>query len=206
MKILNLYAWIGGNRKLRWDEHEITAVEYNENIASVYKDLYPNDTLIIWDAHEYLLKHYKEFDFIRASPPCPSHSDIRRCWVHAGQYEALYPDMSLYQEIILLKHFAPKDTKRCIENVKPYYDMLIPWQIFERHVFRTNFHIEPYREISEKVRIHNWITATSTIYGMNLDKYNVPDKRKMLRNMVDPQLAKHIFEESKKVETIKTLF
>ena len=48
MKILNCYAGIGGNRKL-WNgpDYEITAIEYDENIASVYKDLYPNDTVIV---------------------------------------------------------------------------------------------------------------------------------------------------------------
>ena len=35
-KILNLYAGIGGNRKLWGDEHEITAVEYDEATADVY--------------------------------------------------------------------------------------------------------------------------------------------------------------------------
>lgn len=44
MKILNLYAGIGGNRKLWSDEHEITAVEYKQDIADVYKQLFPNDT------------------------------------------------------------------------------------------------------------------------------------------------------------------
>lgn len=33
MKILNLYCGIGGNRKLWGDEHEITAVEWDSNIA-----------------------------------------------------------------------------------------------------------------------------------------------------------------------------
>ena len=32
MKILNLYAGIGGNRKLWGNEHEITAVELDEDI------------------------------------------------------------------------------------------------------------------------------------------------------------------------------
>ena len=74
MKILNLYCGIGGNRKLWGDEHEITAVEYNEKVANKYKELYPNDNVVIADAHEYLLDHYKEFDFIWSSPPCQSHS------------------------------------------------------------------------------------------------------------------------------------
>lgn len=51
MKILNLYAGIGGNRKLWGDEHEITAVEINPEIAEIYKNLYPQDTVIIGDAH-----------------------------------------------------------------------------------------------------------------------------------------------------------
>ena len=44
MRILNLYAGIGGNRKLWGDEHEITAVESEKYIADAYKQLYPNDT------------------------------------------------------------------------------------------------------------------------------------------------------------------
>jgi DNA (cytosine-5)-methyltransferase 1 len=194
MKILNLYAWIGGNRKLRGNDHEITAVEYVQEIADIYKDLYPNDTVIVWDAHQYLLDHYKDFDFIWSSPPCPSHSDIRRCWVHAGQYEALYPDMKLYEEIILLKHFAQKEQKRVVENVKPYYDLLIPAQLLERHLFRSNFTIPPFR-ISDD-RVHNNITGNWEVYWFNLDKYKAKDKRKLLRNMVNPELWKHIFDAS----------
>ena len=58
MKILNLYAGIGGNRKLWGDEHNITAVEINPNIAKIYQDLYPYDTVIVGDAHEYLRQHF----------------------------------------------------------------------------------------------------------------------------------------------------
>lgn len=70
MKILNLYAGIGGNRKLWGDDYEITAVEFDPEIARAYQDRYPNDTVIVGDAKQYLLDHYKEFDFIWASPPC----------------------------------------------------------------------------------------------------------------------------------------
>ncbi|HEC40865.1 MAG TPA: DNA cytosine methyltransferase, partial [bacterium] len=74
MKILNLYAGIGGNRKLWGDKHEIIAIEIDPKIAAIYQDLFPNDKVIIADAHQYLLEHFKEFDFIWSSPPCPSHS------------------------------------------------------------------------------------------------------------------------------------
>ena len=195
MKILNLYCGIGGNRKLWGDSHEITAVEFNKDIAGVYQDLFPNDRVVIGDAHQYLLDHYKEFDFIWGSPPCPTHSDIRRCGVHRGQYPAKYPDMKLYEEIILLMHFAPKETKWCIENVKPYYRRpLIPAKELHRHLFWTNFDIT-YRDFPDK-RIHSDISGSSEVYGFNLDKYKISNKRKILRNMVNPEIGLHILNEA----------
>jgi len=74
MKILNLYACLGGNRYLWGDEHEITAVEWDEELAKLYQERFPKDKVIVADAHQYLLDHYKDFDFIWSSPPCPTHS------------------------------------------------------------------------------------------------------------------------------------
>src|SRR3990167_9019318 len=146
MKILNLYAGIGGNRKLWGDEHEITAVEYKPEIAQIYADLFPQDTIIVADAHEYLLKHYEEFDFIWSSPPCPTHSQLGRLRTlnkhneSTGQYSPTrYPDMKLYQEIILLRHFFKG--KYLVENVIAYYKPLIPPQEIQRHHFWANFMI-----------------------------------------------------------------
>ncbi len=105
MKVLNLYAGIGGNRKL-WEGHEITAVEYREDIANVYGCHFPNDIVIVLDAHQYLLEHYKEFDFIWSSTPCPTHSRAN-FWASrtALNRKVYYPDMTLYQEIIFLKNW-----------------------------------------------------------------------------------------------------
>lgn len=49
VKILNLYAGIGGNRKL-WDNCEVTAIEINPLIAKIYKDHFPDDEVIVTDA------------------------------------------------------------------------------------------------------------------------------------------------------------
>lgn len=198
MKVLNLYAGIGGNRKL-WKNAEVTAVEFDPEIAAIYQELFPNDQVIIGDAHSYLLQHYKEYDFIWSSPPCPSHSDIRRCGVHKGQYEALFPDMKLYEEIILLQHFAK--CKWVIENVRSYYDPLIRPYMLERHYFWSNFHISNIKLNDE--RIHNNIAGNKSVYGFNLSKYKIANKRQIFRNCVNPRLGLHIFNCAAKERQIK---
>ena len=57
MRILNLYAGIGGNRKL-WKGVDVVAVENNPQIAKRYQDFFPKDKVIITDAHQYLLEHF----------------------------------------------------------------------------------------------------------------------------------------------------
>jgi len=208
LKVLNLYAGIGGNRKL-WENVDVTAVEYDENVAEVYKDFFPNDRVIVTDAHEYLLNHYSEYDFIWSSPPCPTHSDIRRCGVHSGQYKAEFPDMKLYQEIILLQNFAASKTKWVVENVIPYYEPLIqPTAKIHRHLYWANFYIPQYK--TKDYRIHNDIAGYSELYGFNIRDTGIKDKRKALRNMVNPELGLHILNAYKPqtnyVNNTQTLF
>ena len=145
MKVLNLYACLGGNR-YKWDEVtdvDVTAVEWDEELARLYQERFPNDKVIVADAHQYLLDHYKEFDFIWSSPPCPSHSRAR---AYNSKYKAQYPDMSLYQQIILLELVSKGENPRfkgkyVIENVVPYYDPLIPAHKRGRHLYWTNFNL-----------------------------------------------------------------
>ena len=57
LKILNLYAGIGGNRKL-WDGNiEVTAIEIHPDIAKIYQELFPEDKVIITDDSEEPIKH-----------------------------------------------------------------------------------------------------------------------------------------------------
>lgn len=194
MKILNLYAGIGGNRKLWGNLYEITAVEYNKEIASIYQDYYPNDKVIVADAHQYLLEHYKEFDFIWASPPCPSHADLRRISVQKGNIKAVYPEMALYQEVTLLRHFAPLKTKWVVENVVPYYAPWIhPSITLGKHNFWLNFYI-PKTNVSNFQRNMS-IEKNSTVYGFNLKKYDIEtDKRTILRNLGNPELSNYLLQ------------
>ena len=125
LKVLNLYAGIGGNRKL-WDEVtnvDVTAVEWDEEKAEVYKDYFPNDEVVIEDAHQYLLENMDDYDFIWSSPPCPTHSNAKYGGKQARINELEYPDMRLYQEIILLKKFHKGDY--VVENVESFYQSFI---------------------------------------------------------------------------------
>ncbi len=141
VKVLNLYACLGGNRLL-WENCDVTAVELDSELARMYQDRFPNDKVIVTDAHQYLLDHYKEFDFIWTSPPCPSHSRPR--YWNSSNYDTntkpIYPDMKLYEEILFLQHYF-RSGKYVVENVIPYYEPLIPAKKRGRHLYWTNFNL-----------------------------------------------------------------
>jgi len=196
MRILNLYAGLGGNRK-KWTGHEVTAVELNPTIAKYYKDQYPDDIVIVGDAHEYLLRHYKEFDFAWDSVNCPTHSKARFWASKGGRYKPEYPDMALYQEIIFLQNFF--DGGFVVENVKPYYEPLLkPTIELERHLFWANFHIS--KAEFEKNRIFD---GTREIWqkqlGIDITGYDFDVRKdKLLRNCVNPDLGLHILNSFEK--------
>lgn len=194
IKVLNLYASIGGNRKL-WKDVKVTAVELNPDIARIYQDFFPLDKVIVTDAHQYLLEHYDDgWDFIWSSPPCPSHSKIRNvAGVGRGQVKPVYPDMSLYEEIIFLKNCFTSsgvsfNGKYCVENVVSYYEPLIPPIEWGRHYFWANFNITPYKHIH---RNKDDIQSLRERYGFR----NIKDI-KVLRNCVDPELGLHILNQA----------
>lgn len=188
MKILNLYAGIGGNRKLWGDNHEITAVEYNQEIADIYKTFYPNDNVVVGDAHEYLLNHFMEYDFIWSSPPCQTHSRINT----DGQMKPRFPDMKLWQEIIFLNNNWFKG-KYVVENVVPYYKPLIPPIInLDRHLFWSNFLI-PNIKTEKACSIEK--QNSKERFGINISKFKTKHRKvQLLRNMVNPVIGKHILD------------
>ena len=202
IKVLNLYAGIGGNRKY-WKDVEVTAVEYKQEIADIYKDFFPEDKVVVGDAHQYLLDHFEEFDFIWSSPPCPSHSRVRKfSAVARGQNKPIYPSMKLYEEILFLQGYFKG--KWCIENVVAWYDPLIKPQEFGSHYFWSNFIIAP---MQTKSRSHDAkIGELAKRKGFDLSKYTglETNKKLLLRNCVEPELGEHIFRAAFK-ETQSTL-
>ena len=208
MKILNLYAGIGGNRKL-WKvtiEDDVTAVEIDTYLAADYKSLFPKDTVVVGDAHEYLLQHYTEYDFIWSSPPCPTHSKIN--FSFKGRFNPKYPDMRLYQEIILLRHWFRG--KWVVENVVSYYEPLIKPQMSGRHYFWANFNITKKKyDVQIGTLMHGTrkrtireaqIPELTALHGFDLSKFKIPNKRKILRNCVLPELGLHVWNCAFKTE------
>ena len=197
MKILNLYAGIGGNRKLWGDEHDITAVEFNPEIAAVYADHFPNDTVIVGCAKEYLLNNFKDYGFIWSSPPCQTHSSFRQniCVRFRGT-PPKYPDMSLYEQILFLQYNF--DGKWVVENVKPYYEPLIaPTTTLQRHLFWSNFDIAQ-REFPKSNIRGEQIPQLQERHGFDLSSHKIKNKRQVLRNCVEGAVGLYILKEAKK--------
>tara|TARA_B100001939_G_scaffold345682_1_gene362791 strand:+ start:42 stop:686 length:645 start_codon:yes stop_codon:yes gene_type:complete len=197
MKILNLYACLGGNR-YKWDEVtdvEVTAVELDPILAELYQQRFPGDKVIIADAHQYLLDYYQEFDFIWSSPPCPSHSRARYWGFGANGKNPIYPDMTLYQEIIFLQHHFKG--KYCIENVIPYYEPMFSPKKRGRHLYWTNFEL-PTTLSNRKVKISEGRNEVKNLCKFHeYDFFTYKGKQpinKIARNLVDYQAGKTILE------------
>jgi DNA (cytosine-5)-methyltransferase 1 len=197
---------IGGNR-YKWDEVaeqadinlHVTAIELDPELARLYQERFPNDTVIVSDAHQYLLDHYKEFDFIWSSPPCPSHSRVKFSQKNRENTKPYYSDMKLYEEILFLDNFF--DGKYCVENVIPYYEPLITAKKRGRHLYWTNFNLPTV--LSERDKISGLITKDDyeaikklcEFHDYDFFKYKGEQRRaKIARNLVDYEAGRTIFE------------
>lgn len=199
LKILNLYAGLGGNRLL-WKDVDVTAVEYTQKIADIYKQQHPEDTVIVADAHAFLLAHFSEFDFIWSSPPCQSHSRMIRS---GKNRKPRYPDLRLYEQILFLKHNFKG--LWVVENVKPYYPPLVQGMEVGRHLFWSNFTFQ----CEEVKQPRNFINKTNAQgseelkqwlginYTGNIYYEGNHDPAQVLRNCVHPTIGESILQQVK---------
>ena len=191
---------VGGNR-YKWDEVaniEVTAVELDPEAGRLYQERFPNDKVIIADAHDYLLNNFKEFDFIWSSPPCPSHSRVRMSQKNRETFENQYPDLKLYEEILLLQYQF--NGKYVVENVIPYYEPLIPAQKRGRHLYWSNFIIPNNIDREDGKGIvgsakKGEIDLLCKFHDYDFRKYKGEQRvDKMARNLVDYEAGKIIFK------------
>lgn len=202
-KILNLYGCLGGNR-YKWDEVaekanlkiEVTAVELDPELAKLYKERFPNDNVIVTDAHQYLLDHYKEFDFIWSSPPCPTHSRARYWAFGLNGKDPIYPNMNLYEEIIFLKHHFKG--KYCVENVVPYYEPMLNPKKRDRHLYWTNFNLPnklSCRNNSGELNQKSIMQDLCDFHDYDFRNYKGEQRLlKIARNLVDYEAGRTILE------------
>jgi len=203
-RILNLYACLGGNR-YKWDEVadnlDVVAVELDKDLAEMYQERFPNDTVIVADAHEYLLNHFKEFDFIWSSPPCPTHSKVRISQKNREEFDFKFPDMKLYEEVIFLDNFF--GGKWCVENVIPYYEPLIQAQKRGRHLYWTNFRLP--NSLNERKQPKDFIMTGSkpneNFHEIDLTNYKGEQRKdKIARNLVDYEAGRTILETAMEIQ------
>jgi len=205
-KILNLYACLGGNR-YKWNELadniEVTAVELDPELAKLYQERFSNDIVIVADAHQYLLEHYKEFDFIWTSPPCPTHSRARYWGCKNGEKttKPVYPDLKLYEEIIFLQSYY--EGKWCTENVIPYYEPLIPGKKRGRHLYWTNFNLP--NDLNDRrfaiSQTKNELQELCKFHEFDFAQYEgEQSKVKIGRNLVDYEAGKTILATALNIE------
>jgi DNA (cytosine-5)-methyltransferase 1 len=201
-KVLNLYAGLGGNRKL-WENVEVTAVEMDPKIAEAYQNNFPYDNIVIGDSCEYLLNEFFNFDYIWSSPPCQSHSKMD---LANSRNKPRFFDPQLYQQIIFLKHYFKG--RFVVENVDPYYKPLIkPSLKIGRHLFWSNYEIRP-KAPPKKLKgfINKGTLKDAKILSEWLGvKYEKPIYYKnnhcpvqVLRNCVHPETGLHVYNEHKR--------
>jgi len=209
MKILNLFAGIGGNRTLWGDEHEITAVEHDTRIAYIYHKRFPDDEVIVGDAYKYLENYYNKFHIIWASPPCQTHSrlsQLRGFRFKKGidkKPSSKIPDLRLYSIIFFLQgHYFGE---WIVENVKPFYKPLIePTAEIGRHYIWASKIIPPLKKRGLTVackkehlnRGDNYRPAYNIKgVGIDLSKYfDKNEERTILNNCVLPKEGKWILD------------
>lgn len=212
MKILNLFAGIGGNRLPWGDEHEVTAVEHSLNVSDIYWQRFPADKVLSCDAFTYLEEHFHEYDFIWASPPCQSHSRMTR--THAGRryngwdMKVRLPDLRLYGVVLLLQHHFRGSW--VVENVQPYYSPLVkPTATVGRHLIWSNKTI-PSKDIDVPAIMYKYDAKCIDYYkrlcdALSVDyeliKPRVPERwnyandaiGQVLRNTIHPAIAGYIW-------------
>ena len=170
---------------LPWNKYLLILPEF---IAIFFQKIH-NDT--VSDAHQYLLDHYKEFDFLFGlRRRVLLIAELAQC-----KKKKIYPDMALYQVIIFLKHWF-RGKVFSISTIIPYYKPLIESVSTEnahRHCLWTNFWVQDMEKPIKKLATCKAPEERKMLqeeFGFNLDKYTGVDKRKTFAELRSARIRK----------------
>ncbi|MCE7740456.1 MAG: DNA cytosine methyltransferase [Candidatus Heimdallarchaeota archaeon] len=195
-KVLDLFAGVGGTAKgiqTFLQEKNIpfqyVAVENDPETIKAHLKLNPDSEIEFRDAY---LTSIKDYDFIWASPPCTSHSQLNM-YMNRKQ-----PDMRLWS---LITRLQQQQIPFIVENVEPYYREPIPHTLeLGRHRFWSNKPIIPF-EVPKMPKDWGWmgIPDWEKFHEINtrVTKF-IKDplkRRQLLRNIVHWTISYRIIEQ-----------
>lgn len=188
LRVLNAYAGIGGNRHLWPAEWKVTAVENDPRVAREYARRYPDDVVLVEDAHAHVMNRAHEYDARWSSPPCPTHS---RLAINVARRKGVEPepDPRLWAEI---EHLRELGGMYVVENVHTYYvPPIAPDVVTERHYYWVScapMMLSPMSVLPVSGRrVGLTADAIAESYGLPLlQAGSVRDRRKAMRNAVVP--------------------
>ena len=99
--------------------------------------------------------------------------------------------MTLYEEILFLKYHSK--ALWLVENVVPYYGAMLDPVKRNRHLYWANFELPEVPKTGEKIRTQQ-IPDLEKLHGYDLSGYRLPNKRQVLRNVVDPNVGRLFLE------------
>ena len=141
--------------------------------------------------------------FIWSSPPCPTHSRVRKTLATKKkkdgtvyeQNKPVYPNMKLYEEILLLDGYY--DGYYCVENVVPWYEPLIEPQKLGRHCFWANFQL-PSKHFERRGSFDNTEELAKKL-GYDISNWSGVNKKLLLRNCVEPEVGLYILDKLEEI-------
>jgi len=115
----------------------------------------------------------------------------------AGSYLPIFPDLKLYEEVIFLQNYF--NGKWVVENVNPYYDVLVPHKVkLGRHIIWSNFTI-PNKDFNDNMS-HNERGYIKTSW-FDLTDFKINHRKdQIIRNCVDPKAGLYIFKCAFKIK------
>ena len=80
-----------------------------------------------------------------------------------------------------------------VENTTPYYEPISNAQNVGDHLFWSNFFISNF-DIGTRGHRGGTVEALQSKKMLDISDYEITNKRQILRNCVEPELGKHIFD------------